>query len=66
MAGDAKLTRLLLGLGLRNFSMHPSNVLMVKYQILQTDLPFIAATTRKILNNHEADRAEALLRKLNQ
>jgi phosphotransferase system enzyme I (PtsI) len=66
MAGDAKLTRLLLGLGLRNFSMHPSNVLMVKYQILQTDLPLIAATTRKILNNHEADRAEALLRKLNQ
>lgn len=66
MAGDAKLTRLLLGLGLRNFSMHPSNVLMVKHQILQTDLPLITATTRKILNNHEADRADALLRKLNQ
>ena len=28
MAGDAKLTRLLLGLGLRQFSMHPAHLLV--------------------------------------
>jgi phosphotransferase system enzyme I (PtsI) len=34
MAGDVGMTRLLLGLGLRSFSMHPSQVLAVKQRIL--------------------------------
>src|SRR2546430_16901541 len=34
MAGDLQLTRLLLGLGLRNFSMHPSQLLPIKERIL--------------------------------
>ena len=34
MAGDVTMTRLLLGLGLRSFSMHPSQVLAVKQRIL--------------------------------
>ena len=37
MAGDANMTRLLLGLGLRSFSMHPSQILSVKQQILRAD-----------------------------
>ena len=37
MAGDVTLTRLLLGLGLRSFSMHPSQILAVKQQILRCD-----------------------------
>jgi phosphoenolpyruvate-protein phosphotransferase (PTS system enzyme I) len=37
MAGDASMTRLLLGLGLRSFSMHPSQILAVKQQILRSD-----------------------------
>jgi phosphotransferase system enzyme I (PtsI) len=37
MAGDAAMTRLLLGLGLRSFSMHPSQILSVKQQILRAD-----------------------------
>ena len=37
MAGDASMTRLLLGLGLRSFSMHPSQILSVKQQILRAD-----------------------------
>ncbi|HSH73746.1 MAG TPA: phosphoenolpyruvate--protein phosphotransferase [Methylophilaceae bacterium] len=65
MAGDAKLTKLLLGLGLRQFSMHPSNVLMVKRQVLQTDLPTVVPIARKILGNHETDRMEPLLQKIN-
>src|SRR6185295_2231053 len=38
MAGDLQLTRLLLGLGLRNFSMHPSQLLPIKERILRTNL----------------------------
>ena len=37
MAGDPAMTRLLLGLGLRSFSMHPSQILAVKQQILRAD-----------------------------
>lgn len=65
MAGDAKLTRLLLALGLRQFSMHPSNVLMVKRQVLQSDLPTLIPIARKILSNHDIDRMEPLMQKIN-
>ena len=37
MAGDAAMTRLLLGLGLRSFSMHPAQILSVKQEVLRTD-----------------------------
>jgi len=36
MAGDASLTRVLLGLGLKAFSMHPQQLLDVKKEILQS------------------------------
>ena len=37
MAGDVAYTRLLLGLGLRSFSMHPSQILAVKQEVLRAD-----------------------------
>ena len=37
MAGDVGMTKLLLGLGLRSFSMHPSQILAVKQQVLRGD-----------------------------
>jgi phosphoenolpyruvate-protein kinase (PTS system EI component) len=37
MAGDVAFTRLLLGLGLRSFSMHPSQILAVKQEVLRAD-----------------------------
>ncbi len=37
MAGDTGMTRLLLGLGLRSFSMHPSQILAVKREVLRAD-----------------------------
>jgi phosphoenolpyruvate-protein phosphotransferase (PTS system enzyme I) len=37
MAGDTTLTRLLLGLGLRSFSMHPAQILAVKQEVLRAD-----------------------------
>ena len=37
MAGDPSLTRLLLGMGLRSFSMHPTQILAVKQVVLRSD-----------------------------
>lgn len=53
MAGDIKLTRLLLGLGLREFSMHPAQLLSVKQEILASDLGLIVPHTRKIMRSME-------------
>ena len=55
MAGDAKLTRLLLGMGLREFSMHPAQLLSVKQEILNTDLEQIAPYTRRIMRSMDPD-----------
>jgi phosphotransferase system enzyme I (PtsI) len=65
MAGDVKLTRLLLGMGLREFSMHPAQLLSVKQEILNCDLTTITPQTRKILRSMEpeaiADAVQQLL-----
>ena len=53
MAGDPKLTRLLLGMGLREFSMHPAQLLSVKQEILNSDLAAITTRTRRILRSIE-------------
>jgi len=61
MAGDIKLTRLLLGMGLKEFSMHPAQLLSVKQEILNSDLSVITPRTRKILRLMEpAAIAEAV------
>ncbi|HEX8603242.1 MAG TPA: phosphoenolpyruvate--protein phosphotransferase [Pseudoduganella sp.] len=55
MAGDVKLTRLLLGMGLRDFSMHPAQLLSVKQEILNTDMALVVPQTRKILRCMDPD-----------
>ncbi len=65
MAGDVDLTRLLLGFGLRNFSMHPAHVLSVKQRVLSTSLPDIAPVVARILRTEEPERLQALMEKLN-
>ncbi|RJP64234.1 MAG: phosphoenolpyruvate--protein phosphotransferase [Comamonadaceae bacterium] len=49
MAGDVSLTRLLLGLGLRSFSMHPSQILAVKQQILRCDTTRLQTWAQSVL-----------------
>jgi phosphotransferase system enzyme I (PtsI) len=65
MAGDVALTRLLLGFGLREFSMHPAHLLAVKQQVLKTSLPEIQNIVGKMLKTEEADKMQGLLAKLN-
>lgn len=65
MAGDAKYTRLLLGMGLRQFSMYPTQLLTVKREVLDSHLPDTARLTQKILKLDEPEKIHDLLQKLN-
>jgi len=49
MAGDVAMTKLLLGLGLRSFSMHPSRILAVKQQILRSDTAKLKPWAEQVL-----------------
>ena len=53
MAGDTTMTRLLLGLGLRSFSMHPSQILAVKQQILRADASKLQAWAQGVLESED-------------
>jgi phosphoenolpyruvate-protein phosphotransferase (PTS system enzyme I) len=65
MAGDLQLTRLLLGLGLRNFSMHPSQLLPIKERILRTSLSEVQAAAQRVLRNTDPAKTRELLAQLN-
>ena len=53
MAGDVSMTRLLLGMGLKSFSMHPSQVLHVKQQILRSDAAKLKAFAQQVLESDD-------------
>jgi len=65
MAGDLQLTRLLLGLGLRNFSMHPSQLLPIKERILRTNLAEVQTLAQRVLRASDPAKTRELLTKLN-
>ena len=65
MAGDVELTRLLLGFGLRHFSMHPAHLLGVKQRVLMTSLPDITSIVARILKTEEPEKIQALIERLN-
>ena len=53
MAGDLGLTRLLLGLGLRTFSMHPAQILAVKQEVLRADTRKLRLWAQQVLEGGE-------------
>jgi phosphotransferase system enzyme I (PtsI) len=65
MAGDLQFTRLLLGLGLRNLSMHPSQLLPIKERILHTNLSEVQAAAQRVLRNTDPAKTRELLGRLN-
>lgn len=65
IAGDIRYTRLLLGLGLQQFSMYPAQILTVKQEILRSHLPSIAPFIQKMLKTDESEKIHGLLEKLN-
>lgn len=57
MAGDTDFTELLLGMGLRSFSMHPARIAAVKQRVLTGDARGWAARTVSILASEEPEAA---------
>jgi phosphotransferase system enzyme I (PtsI) len=53
MAGDVTMTKLLLGLGLRSFSMHPSQVLSVKQRVILSDTIKLKTWAEQVLLSDE-------------
>jgi phosphotransferase system enzyme I (PtsI) len=61
MAGDPLMTKLLLGLGLTDFSMHFSQLLLVKREILKADVSLLKSRIGAVLHAIEPDdQARAL------
>jgi phosphotransferase system enzyme I (PtsI) len=65
MAGDVALTRLLLALGLRRFSMHSAHLLDVKQRVLKTNLGDAHPIARKMLRTTDPVKLRSMLDKLN-
>ena len=66
MAGDTKYTRMLLGLGLRKFSMNINNLLDVKDVVLHSHTERLENEMAKLMRNEDPDKMDALLKKLNE
>jgi phosphotransferase system enzyme I (PtsI) len=60
MAGDIALTKLLLGLGLRSFSMHPAQILAVKQEVLRSDASRLKPWAQQVLEAEDPAVAMAL------
>jgi phosphoenolpyruvate-protein phosphotransferase (PTS system enzyme I) len=65
VAGDPELTRLLLGMGLRIFSMHPSQILEVKNRVLKSNATELAPNVRRMLRLDEPIKLREALEKIN-
>ena len=66
MAGDARYTKLLLGMGLREFSVHPNALLEVKQIIGETRIAPARNLTRRILRSTRTTTRQALVEELNR
>ena len=64
MAGDPALTRLLLGMGLTEFSMHPSQLLVVKQEILRSQLKLLEKPVADVLAACEPEELQAALKRV--
>jgi len=64
MAGDARYTKLLLGMGLREFSMHPSAILEIKQIVMASDVAALRRQAQEVVNCHDPDRLPDLLAQL--
>jgi phosphoenolpyruvate-protein phosphotransferase (PTS system enzyme I) len=64
MAGDPALTKLLLALGLTDFSMHFSQLLLVKREILQANVGLLKARVARVLKAYEPEEQTKALERL--
>src|SRR6202011_5493605 len=60
MAGELRLTRLLLGMGLRNSSMHPAHLLSIKQRVLTSEVSTPRPVVARMLKSDDPDKLSAL------
>ncbi|NJN46733.1 MAG: phosphoenolpyruvate--protein phosphotransferase [Candidatus Competibacteraceae bacterium] len=66
MAGDTRYIRLLLGLGLTHFSMHPNNILEIKRVIRESHLMELVTLVQRMLHTTDPKRFSQLVQHLTQ
>jgi len=66
MAGDALYTRLLLGMGLDEFSMHPNALAEVKQVILNSNTESLSPQVETLLNSVSHDQFQKRLEQFQQ
>jgi phosphotransferase system enzyme I (PtsI) len=66
MAGDSKLTRLLIAMGLTDFSMHASQLLTVKRELLKSDMGKLQQALNKIITTYEPQAQAKLIADLSK
>ena len=65
LAGDPSLTRLLLGMGLRQFSMHPTQIPAVKQRVKQSDISELEPIVKRLLRLDESAKIQEQIERLN-
>jgi phosphotransferase system enzyme I (PtsI) len=65
MAGDARYTRLLLGMGLKEFSMHPSMLLEIKEIVRMSSFANLRSFAHMVLRSRDVDGLRTLIDKMN-
>jgi phosphoenolpyruvate-protein phosphotransferase (PTS system enzyme I) len=65
MAGDARYTRLLLGMGLREFSVHPNAILEIKQIITESHVGQLRKLSQRVLATTKAPARLALIEAIN-
>jgi len=66
MASDTRYTKLLLGMGLKHFSVQPNALLEVKNIIINSKLSSLRGKARKILQYHDIGEIEVRVDRLNR
>jgi len=66
MAGDPRFTRILIGLGLREFSMHSAEILRVKQEVLDCDAQAMARPARRLTRLGDPATLRAAVAQFNQ
>lgn len=64
MAGDPLMTRLLIGMGLRQFSMHPSQILEIKQEVVMSDAEQLGLKVSRILKLDDPARLRMQIERL--
>jgi phosphotransferase system enzyme I (PtsI) len=65
MAGELRLTRMLLGMGLRHFSMHPAHLLEIKQRVLGSDASASRSMVNRMRRSDDPEKVAAMLDRLN-